>query len=89
MRRLQRTATTLALTLIVSSALLVVGCSSSPDEAELQQLNDLKEEYAALQRDVSAKEQQKSALEKDIADKNAKLKKCADDQQVVKQRLAK
>jgi septal ring factor EnvC (AmiA/AmiB activator) len=68
---------------------MLVGCSSSPDEAQMKQLNDLKEEVAALQKDMAAKDQQKAGLDKEIAEKNAKLTKCNDDQQVVKQRLAK
>jgi septal ring factor EnvC (AmiA/AmiB activator) len=75
--------------LLFSGSLLLVGCSSSPDEAQMKQLNDLKDEYAALQKDQAAKDQQKAALDKEVADKNAKLKKCNDDQQVVKQRLGK
>ncbi|HEX9007155.1 MAG TPA: hypothetical protein VF889_07665 [Bacteroidota bacterium] len=55
----------------------------------MKQLNDLKEEVAALQKDQAAKDQQKATLDREMADKNAKLKKCNDDQQVVKQRLAK
>ena len=89
MHKITRTVTVLGATLLFSSSLMLFGCSSSPDEAQLKQLNDLKEEVAALQKDVAAKEQQKSALEREIAEKNAKLKKCNDDQQVVKQRLAK
>jgi len=49
----------------------------------------LKEEVASIQKDTATKEQQKAGLEKEVAEKNAKLKKCNDDQQVVKQRLAK
>lgn len=66
-----------------------IGCSSSVEEAQMMQLNQLKEEYAALQRDASSKEKQKGTLEKDIAEKKAQLKKCNDDQQIVKQKLAK
>lgn len=79
----------LFLALLFSSSMILVGCSSSPDEAELKALNDLKEEYAALQKDSASKEAEKAALNKSIAEKNAKLKKCNDDQQVVKQRLGK
>jgi septal ring factor EnvC (AmiA/AmiB activator) len=80
---------TIALSLFLGSSVAVVGCSSSPDEEELRQLNDLKEEYATLQKESAAKEEEKANLEKQIADKNAQLKKCNDDQQIVKQRLAK
>ncbi len=77
----------LSVALLLSGAMVLVSCSSSPDEAEMRQLNDLKEEYAALQKDSAAKEAEKATLEKEIAEKNAKLKKCNDDQQVVRQRL--
>jgi outer membrane murein-binding lipoprotein Lpp len=89
MQHMKRAITALCATLLVSGGLVLSGCSSSPSEEQMKQLNDLKEEVASLQKDVSAKEQQKAALEKEIAEKNAKLKKCNDDQQVVKQRLAK
>ena len=81
--------TSLVLALLLSSSLMLVGCSSKPDAEEMKQLNDLKEEYATLQKETATKEQRKAALEKEVADMNAKLKKCNDDQQVVKQRLGK
>jgi len=77
------------LAFLASGILVFSGCSSSPDEAELKQLNDLKEEYAELQKDAATLEQQKAALEKERADKNAQIKKCNEDQQVVRQRLGK
>lgn len=75
--------------LVLAGSLVLAGCSSSPSEDELRQLNQLKEELVSLQRQVSQIEQQKSALDKEVAEKNAKLKDCADDQQVVRQRLGK
>ncbi len=89
MVRLSKAATSVGLTLLFSGSLILAGCSSHPDEAEMKQLNDLKDEVSALQKDITAKEQQKASLQQELADKNAKLKKCNDDQQVVKQRLAK
>jgi septal ring factor EnvC (AmiA/AmiB activator) len=80
---------TLAMALLFSSSVVLLGCSSSPDESQMKQLNDLKEETAALQKESATKEQEQANLQKEIAEKNAKLKKCNDDQQVVKQRLAK
>ena len=68
---------------------MLVGCSSNPSEEQMKQLNDLKEQVASRQKDVATKQQQQAALEKEIADKAAKVKKCNDDQEVVKQRLAK
>lgn len=89
MQKLHRTVIATGMTLLFSGSLLFVGCSSSPDEEMMKQLNDLKEEVAALQKDMAAKEQQRAGLDKEIAEKNAKLNKCNEDQQTVKQRLAK
>jgi outer membrane murein-binding lipoprotein Lpp len=75
--------------MLLAGSLVLAGCSSSPSEDELRQLNQLKDEVASLQRQVSQVEQQKAALEKEIADKNAKLRDCQADQQVVRQRLGK
>ena len=83
------TAIAYVLAFLVCSSFALVSCSSSPDEAQMKQLNDLKSEVTSLQNDAAAKEQQLGTLQKDVADKNAKLKKCADDQAIVKQRLAK
>ena len=89
MSKLNRSVTAFALILLFAGSVALVGCSSSPDDAQMKQLNDLKDEVASLQKDIAAKEQQKSGLESSIAEKNAKMKKCSDDQAIVKQRLAK
>jgi len=81
--------TTLVLVLLVASSMFITGCSSKPDAEQMKQLNTLKDEYAALQREVTTKEQAKATLDRELAEKNAKLKKCSDDQEIVKQRLAK
>jgi septal ring factor EnvC (AmiA/AmiB activator) len=74
---------------LLAGSLMLAACSSSPSEDELRQLSQLKDELASLQSQVSQIEQQKAALEKMIAEKNAKLKDCADDQATVRQRLGK
>ena len=86
---MNRKVSIIAMALLFSGSLLLTSCSSSPDDAQLKQLNDLKDEYAALQKEQTAKEQEKAALDREVAEKNAKLKKCNDDQQVVRQRLGK
>lgn len=73
----------------LGGTLVLSGCSSSPSDEELRQLAELKEQASSLQREITTKEQQKAALDREIADKNAKLRKCSDDQNVVRQRLAK
>ena len=88
MHKLTRMVTVFAVTLLLSVPLALVGCSSSPDEEQMKQLNDLEAEVASLQKEVQDKEQDKASLERQVAEKNAKIKKCNDDQQIVKQRLA-
>jgi septal ring factor EnvC (AmiA/AmiB activator) len=84
-----RKLTTIAVTLAVATSLMLVGCSSKPNEAELKQLQDLKTEIAQLEKDVQAKEQQIASLEQQLAAQTAKIKKITDDAEIVKQRLAK
>jgi chromosome segregation ATPase len=67
--------------------LTVTGCSSRPDEEEMKKLDDLKAEVASLQRDISTKEQQRGTLDREVAEKKARVQKCNDDQQTARQRL--
>lgn len=89
MRKTNRVMSLVLAGLFVPGLFLMSGCSSSPSEEEMQQLNNLKEEYASLQKELAGLSQEKSALEKELADKDAKLKKCNEDQQVVRQRIGK
>ena len=69
------------------SALFVAGCSSSPSDAEMKQLNDLKDQAASLEKQVQNKTSEKASLEKQIAEKNGKLQQCQSDQEAVKKAL--
>jgi septal ring factor EnvC (AmiA/AmiB activator) len=64
-----------------------VGCASKPSAEELKQLEDLRAEVSSLEREISSKESEKAAVRKAIADKDAALKKCADDKAATQQRL--
>ena len=74
---------------IIAAGLVVVGCSSSPSEDEMRQLNQLQDQVRSLQKQVNDRQAEKSALEKQIADKNGKLQQCQADQQAVKSALGK
>ena len=87
MNHMHRKVTVSVMAFLFAGSLMLTGCSSSPDEAQLKQMKDLKDEVSSLQSSIAAKEQEKANLDKEVADKNAKLKKCNDDQQIVKQRL--
>lgn len=75
--------------LLSAGVLFLAGCSSRPDEEQMRQLNGLRDEVASLQRDIAAKEQQGASLQRELGEKDARLKKCQNDQQVVRQRLGK
>ena len=53
---------------------LVAGCGGGVSEEQLKQLNDLKAEVESLQSQVNAKESERNALIKQVADKDAKIK---------------
>lgn len=77
---------TLMLGALLMGGLLASGCSSGLSEDDLKQLDELKAEVTSLERQVQDLESQKSALQQSIADKDAQLKKCAEDKAVTEQR---
>ncbi len=72
---------------VLAGTLTVVGCSSSPSEEELAQLESLKAEVASLQKAVDAKKAEKSDLENQIAAKQAELAQAQKDQDATRERL--
>ncbi len=67
--------------------ILLTGCSSKPSDQELKQLDDLKAEVSSLEKQISAAQSEKAALEKAIADKDAQLAQCIKDKAAVQQRM--
>lgn len=65
-------------TMFTGSAFLV-GCGGGVDEEQMEALNNLKAETESLRSQVKAKEDEKASLQKQIADQEAKNKKCAED----------
>jgi len=68
-------------------AMLATGCTSKPSAEELKQLEDLKAEVSSLESQVAAKESEKAALTKAIADKDAQLAQCQKDKALIEERL--
>jgi len=58
---------------VLSGSSMIAGCGGVSEE-QIQQLNDLKAEVDALQSQVNARNDEKSALQKQIADKEASIK---------------
>lgn len=71
---------------LMTGSVVLTGCSSGPDEEQMQQLNDLKAEVESLQSQVNAKMDEKSQLQKQIADKDAKIKQYQNDMDAVRKR---
>ena len=64
---------------VFAGSTMMVGCGGGVDEEQMAALNNLKAEVESLQGQVKAKEDEKASLQKQISDKDAKLKKCNDD----------
>jgi chromosome segregation ATPase len=77
----------LIVAMIVSGAMMLGSCSSSPSEEQMKQLNDLKQEVSSLEKQVNDKTREKADMEKQIAEKNGKLQQCQSDQEAVKKGL--
>lgn len=87
MRKLLNLSTTLLVVGMLTCSLMVSGCTSRASEEEMKQLNDLKAEVASLNKDISQKERDKAALDREVAEKDGKLQQCAKDKELVQQRL--
>ncbi|HUL42817.1 MAG TPA: hypothetical protein VLY03_00515 [Bacteroidota bacterium] len=74
---------------ILAGGLIIAGCSSSPSDEELAQLQKLKDQASALQDQVTQAQKAKADLEKQIAEKNGKLQQCQSDQAAVKKAMGK
>ncbi len=66
--------------------MVMMGCSSKPSDQELKQLDDLKAEVSSLEKQISAAQSEKAALQKSIADKDAQLAQCNKDKSALQQR---
>lgn len=72
--------------LVLLTAAFIAGCGGGVSEEQLQQLNDLKAEVESLQSQVNSKQDEKAQLQKQIADKDAKIKSYQNDIDAVKKR---
>ena len=77
----------LTITTLSLAGLLLVGCSSNATEEELKQLEDLKAEVTSLENELASKQSELDNLKKAIAEKDAQLKKCAEDKAAAEKAL--
>ena len=67
----------------LAGSTFLVGCGGVSEE-QMQQLNDLKASVDALQSQVNAKNDEKSNLQKQIADQDAQIKLMQDNAEAVR-----
>ncbi len=74
-------------TLAVSAA-MVSGCGGV-SEAQMQELKNLRAEVSSLEKEANQLKDERSALEREIAEKNAKLQQCQKDKEQTQANLDK
>lgn len=84
---MQKLIKTLTGVLILSVALVLMSCSSSPSAEELKALSDLKAEVASMEKGTADKQKELANYERQLAEQNGKLQQCQADQDAVKKAL--
>ena len=74
--------------LIIRGLLFVAGCSSGPSADDLSHLDALKQEVASLQKEVAAKQTEKSNLAQQVTTKKQQLAQAVQDENDTKANLA-
>jgi len=73
---------------ITMSASFWAGCGGL-SEAQLEELRNLRSEVSSLEAEAKSLKDERARLEKEMADKNAKLQQCKKDQEETKVNLTK
>lgn len=73
---------------LLTAALMLTGCGGL-SEAQLAELDALRQEVRSLENEANSLKDQRSKLERDIAEKNAKLEQCAKDKAEAQSNLEK
>ncbi|MDP4173303.1 MAG: hypothetical protein Q8933_04995 [Bacteroidota bacterium] len=74
--------------IITAASVGYVGCGGVSDE-ERAQLESLRQEVNTLNSDVSSLRSEKTRMERELGEKNAKLEQCAKDKEETKSNLEK
>jgi septal ring factor EnvC (AmiA/AmiB activator) len=86
-RFMQTIIKTLTGVLVLSVALVLMSCSSSPSAEDLKALDNLKAEVTSMEKSVADKQKELAGLERQLAEQNGKLQQCQADQDAVKKAL--
>jgi peptidoglycan hydrolase CwlO-like protein len=75
--------------LLFGGMIFFAGCSNNATDEEMTRLNNLKAQNADMEKQINAKNSEKSDLQKQIADRDDQLKQCQADQDEAKKALGK
>lgn len=73
---------------IATSASFLNGCGGL-SEAQMEELKGLRSEVSSLEAEAKALKDERAKLEREMAEKNAKLQQCAKDKEATKVNLTK
>ena len=73
--------------LLMAAFLGVAGCARGTSDEDRAQLNDLKNEVASLDKQVSQKDQEVSSLQNQMDARQQELEQCKKDYEAAKERL--
>ncbi|NWF88981.1 MAG: hypothetical protein HXY50_05905 [Ignavibacteriaceae bacterium] len=76
------------ITAITASASFLTGCGGL-SEAQLEELRGLKSEVSSLEAEAKSLKDERAKLERDVAEKNAKLQQCNKEKEETKANLTK
>ena len=79
---------TVAITTFVVIAAVMTGCGGL-SEAQIAELNNPKTEVRSLETEANSLRDERTRLEKELADKNAKLQQCEKDKEQTRVNLGK
>ena len=80
---------TLGMLVFFIVVLSLTGCTSRATEEQMSQLQTRREEAASIQREINLKKTDKATMEREIADKQAKLSQCREDAEALRKGMGK
>lgn len=87
MKYVGRLTRSIGVPLLMVAFLVIAGCAGGASDDQTAQLDDLKNELASLEKQVSQKEQELSSMQRQVDAKEKELDECKEDQEAAKKRL--
>ncbi len=76
------------ITAFVAASAFISGCGGV-DEAQMAELNALRNQVSSLEQQANSLREERTRLERDVAERNAKLQQCAKDKEETRANLEK